>query len=79
MFDPNELQVKNHLAVTSDENTLHLKWTCITVLLFLFSKFLIFLIFSKVLISGAQVPIDVEDLRSHTSYSGMDVTCDTKV
>ena len=27
--------------------------------------------FPKMLISGAQVPIDIEDLRIHTSYSGI--------
>ena len=27
--------------------------------------------FFQMLISGARVPIDVEDLRTHTSYSGI--------
>ena len=28
----------------------------------------------KMLISGAQVPIDIEDLKSHASYSGTNKT-----
>ena len=68
MFDQQEIQVLlaaawSHTCLVTRESVLEIR------LQFYKLAFLLFL--WQVLISGAQVPISLEDLKSFTNYSGM--------